>query len=200
MNVDALQTPRLNLLPLNLDHIDAILEWANDPAVTGHSHFWRQPSDRKRVARFILEHEDDPSCAYWAAFGRTEGVAPEEASVGYVGNVFLFHLNRDYHHGQIGITIKQAAWNRGYAQEMMPAALRYGYRQLGMNKIYLQVFTTNTRALGLYRKLGFQDEGVLRAHYYVNGTYHDMHSLSLLRSEFEERYEKEGSLPTKPLP
>lgn len=187
MNVPSLQTPRLRLVPLNLDHTDAILEWANDPDVTGNSNFWRQPSDRKRVARFILEHEDDHACAYWAAFVR-EDAEPEERAVGYVGNVFLFHINRDYHHCQIGITIKRAAWNRGYAQEMMPAALRYGYQTLGLNKVYLQVFTTNTKAIHLYQKLGFREEGVLRAHYFVNGTYHDMLSLSMLRAEFEEKY------------
>jgi RimJ/RimL family protein N-acetyltransferase len=183
MNAREILTARLRLTPLNLDHIDAILEWANDPAVTGNSHFWRQPSDRRRIARFILEHEDDPACCYFAAFVR-KTAPPEEQQIGYVGNVFLFHINNDYHHAQIGITIKQAAWNRGYAQEMMPAVMRFGFEELGLNKIYLQVFTTNAKALALYRKLGFKEEGVLREHYFVGGAYHDMVSLSILRSEF----------------
>jgi RimJ/RimL family protein N-acetyltransferase len=179
-----LLTPRLRLTPLGLDHIDAILEWANDPAVSGNSHFWRQHSDRRRVARFILEHEDDPCCAYFAAFVRDDVADSEERAIGYVGNVFLMHINRDYFHCQIGITIKQAAWNHGYAQEMMPALLGFAFDELGMNKVYLQVFATNTKALGLYRKLGFKDEGVLRAHYFVNDAFHDMVSLSILREEF----------------
>ena len=180
MNTKEILTPRLRLTPLNLDHIDAILEWANDPAVTGNSHFWRQPSDRKRVARFILEHEDDPDCAYFAAFVRDDS---PESSIGYVGNVFLFQINRTHRHCQAGITIKQAAWNRGYAQELLPALVRFAFDDLEMNKVFLQVFTTNTKALSLYRKLGFKDEGVLRAHYFVNGSFHDMVSLSMLRDE-----------------
>src|SRR5262249_27246488 len=67
-----LQTRRLRLTPLNLDHVDAILEWANDPAVTGNSQFFRGPSDRKRIARFILELEDDPDRASDAAFARDD--------------------------------------------------------------------------------------------------------------------------------
>jgi diamine N-acetyltransferase len=182
VNTHEILTLRLRLTPLNLDHVDAILEWANDPAVTGNSHFWRQPSDRERVARFVLEHEDAVDCVYFAAFVRSDGPAEEQA-IGYVGNVFLFHLDRIHHHGQIGITLKQAAWNHGYAQELLRAALRYGFAELGMNKIYLQVFTTNTKARHLYAKLGFKEEGVLRAHYFVNGAYHNMVSMSILREE-----------------
>jgi RimJ/RimL family protein N-acetyltransferase len=174
-------TPRLRMTPLSLDHVDAILEWANDPAVTGNSHFWRQPSDRKRVARFILEREDDAESAYFAAFVRDDC---EERGIGYVGNVFLFQINRIHNHCQLGITLKQAAWNHGYAQELIPAVLRFAFADLGMNKVYLEVFTTNSKAVRLYQKLCFQEEGVLRAHYFVNGTYHDMYSMSLLRDEF----------------
>lgn len=178
----AIETPRLRMVPLNLDHIDAILEWANDPAVTGNSNFWRQPSDRKRVARFILEHEDKPDCAYFAAFTREDCA---ERAVGYVGNVFLFQINADYHHAQAGITLKQAAWSHGFAQELMPALLRFGFTELNLNKVYLQIFTTNTKGLHLWTKLGFRIEGTLRAHYFVNDQYHDMYSLSLLRHEFQ---------------
>jgi diamine N-acetyltransferase len=176
-----LLTRRLRLTPLNLDHVDAILEWANDPAVTGNSEFFREPSDRKRIARFILEHEDDPDCAYYAAFVRDDC---DERAIGYVGNIFLFRINRKHRHCQVGITIKQAAWNHGYAQELLPAVLRFGFDELGLNKVYLEVFTTNTKAANLYRKLGFREEGVLRAHYFVNGAYHDMYSMSILRDEF----------------
>jgi len=176
-----LLTRRLRLTPLNLDHIDAILEWANDAAVTGNSQFWREPSDRKRVARFILEREDDPDSVYFAAFVRDDCT---ERAIGYVGNVFLIHLNRSHRRCQVGITLKQAAWNHGYAQELLPALLGYAFGDLEMHKVSLQVFTTNTKAVQLYTKLGFQTEGVLRAHYWVQDAYHDMFSMSLLRGEY----------------
>ena len=168
-------TRRLRMVPLDLDHVDAILEWANDPAVVGNSQFFREPSDRKRIARFILEHETADDCAYFAAFTR-EG---EE----YVGNVFLLHINRLHRHAQAGITIKQAAWNRGYAKELMRAVLEFAFTDLDLNKAYLQIFTTNEKGLQLWTKVGFQIEGVLRQHYFVNGEFHDMYSMSILRAE-----------------
>jgi RimJ/RimL family protein N-acetyltransferase len=176
-------TKRLRMVPLDLDHVDAVLEWANDPAVTGNSQFFREPSDRKRIARFVLEHLDSPDCAYFAAFARDDC---EDREVGYVGNVFLIHVNRTHRHAQAGITIKQAAWNRGYAKELMPALLRFGFDRLGLNKVYLQIFTTNEKGLRLWTRLGFTQEGVLRQHYFVNDAYHDMYSMSILRDELRD--------------
>lgn len=180
LNGKTLLTPRLRMVPLDLDHVDAILEWANDEAVVANSQFFREPSDRKRIARFILEHETAEDCAYFAAFGRDD---VEDSGAGYVGNVFLIHINRLHHHAQAGITIKQAAWNRGYAKELMRAIVDFGFEELGLNKVYLQIFTTNEKGLHLWTKIGFTVEGVLRQHYLVNGEYHDMYSLSILRGE-----------------
>jgi diamine N-acetyltransferase len=67
---------------------------------------------------------------------------------------------------------------------LRPALLGYAFHDLGLNKVYLQVFTTNTKARRLYTKLGFRTEGTLRAHYFVNGAFHDMLSMSMLREEF----------------
>ena len=167
-------TERLRMVPLDLDHVDAILEWANDPAVTGNSQFFREPSDRKRIARFILEHETSEECAYFAAFVR-EG--------DYVGNVFLINMNRTHRHAQAGITLKQAAWNHGYAKELMRALVSFAFEDLDLNKVYLQVFTTNEKGLKLWTKVGFTVEGVLRQHYFVNGAFHDMYSMSMLRED-----------------
>jgi RimJ/RimL family protein N-acetyltransferase len=172
---------RLRLVPLSFDHVDAVLEWANDPAVVGNSQFFREHSDRRRIARFILEHEDDESCAYFAAFVRDDVPGSE---LGYVGNVFLININRNHAHCQAGITLKQAAWNRGYAKELMSAILRFAFDDLGMNKVYIQLFTSNEKGLRLWTKMGFQVEGTLRAHYLLDGTFHDMVSLSLLGAEW----------------
>lgn len=173
-------TDRLRLVPLDLDHVDAILEWANDSAVTGNSQFFREPSDRKRIARFILEHETAEDCAYFASFVRDDVV---DADIGYVGNAFLLHINRLHRHAQAGITIKQAAWNRGYAKELMRALISFAFEDLELNKVYVQIFTTNDKGHHMWTKLGFEVEGVLRQHYFVNGEYHDMYSLSVLKGD-----------------
>ena len=63
------------------------------------------------------------------------------------------------------------------------ALVAYAFDDLDLNKVYLQVFTTNEKGLKLWTKVGFKVEGVLRQHYFVNGAFHDMYSMSMLRAE-----------------
>ena len=44
---------------------------------------------------------------------------------------------------------------------MMEMAIDWG-RAVGLAKLTLRVFPDNERAIGLYRSLGFQDEGLVR--------------------------------------
>ena len=43
-----------------------------------------------------------------------------------------------------------------------------------MKKIYLNVFSDNTRAIHTYKKIGFIEEGILKNHNYINGVYKDV--------------------------
>jgi len=49
------------------------------------------------------------------------------------------------------------------------------------------VLPHNARAHQIYRDLGFCEEGRLRQRFYKDGAYHDLISMSLLRSEWESR-------------
>ena len=53
--------------------------------------------------------------------------------------------------------------------------------------IYLTVLPINPRAQAIYEKLGFASEGTLRHRIYRDGDYHDLISMSLLRSEWDDR-------------
>jgi RimJ/RimL family protein N-acetyltransferase len=44
-------------------------------------------------------------------------------------------------------------------------------RKIGVTKLHLGVFSTNLRAMNLYKAMGFEVEGVLRNQYLINGVY-----------------------------
>lgn len=78
---------------------------------------------------------------------------------------------------------------KGYGKEAMLAIMGYCFDQLGLERLYLDHYTGNPAAY-LYLSLGFQYEGVLRKNCRKNGVLYDVHLMSMLRDEYEERYGK----------
>ncbi|HEX2051885.1 MAG TPA: GNAT family protein [Actinomycetota bacterium] len=65
---------------------------------------------------------------------------------------------------ELGMCIVAAARGRGGGRALMEACLEWA-RANGAYKIALQVWPHNERAIALYRKFGFEQEGYLRKHW-----------------------------------
>ena len=106
----------------------------------------------------------------------------------------------------IGIGLSdRSAWGKGYAKEAMLLVLRYMFHERRYQKCNIGVYAFNDRAIGLYRRLGFQDEGRIRRNYFSAGSYHDEMLLGMTREEFEAHYPEwcvaiEGTEHTVTLP
>jgi RimJ/RimL family protein N-acetyltransferase len=75
-------------------------------------------------------------------------------------------------------------WNKGYGTEAMQLVLQHGFQTLNLNRIMLEVYTTNPRAIRCYEKVGFVHEGCKRQGMYKNGVYIDVLLMSVLRQEW----------------
>ena len=60
------------------------------------------------------------------------------------------------------------------------------FESLNLHKISLEVLATNTRAINLYKKLGFVEEGRKRDEVLKNGVYVDSVIMSILKDEYEK--------------
>ena len=89
---------------------------------------------------------------------------------------------------QLGLGLPNARWGKGDAKEAMLLVLRDMFHERRYQKCNIEVYDFNTRALALYHRLGFQDEGCLRRNYFTNGEYHDEIILGMTREEFDARY------------
>lgn len=74
------------------------------------------------------------------------GVAPDEANSGDVA-IIVANQNR----------------GAGVGRLLMETAIDWG-RAVGLSRLHLGVFSSNDRAIALYRSLGFVDDGVRSAH------------------------------------
>lgn len=77
-----------------------------------------------------------------------------------IGNGGLVNLDRGTGTAQFRITIGNMDYiGKGYGKESTVLILRHGFGALGLGKISLRVLSGNTRALGLYEKVGFERRG-----------------------------------------
>lgn len=79
-------------------------------------------------------------------------------------------------------------FNKGYGSEAMTLALNYGFGMHNLNRIELDVYSFNERAINVYEKIGFKKEGILREKLYYNHKYYDAVVMSILKREFQEKY------------
>jgi len=69
--------------------------------------------------------------------------------------------------------------------ESIQLALRYAFCELNLHGLHLTVIDYNERAIALYKKMGFQHEGVFRQFGWRDGKRYDMHLYGILRPEWE---------------
>ena len=91
--------------------------------------------------------------------------------VGYVfGNIFT--ANRKKHCMNLAIAILQEYTDKGYGTKLMNTIEEYAINN-GITRLELEVAKTNKVAISLYQKTGFEEEGIKRNAFLVNGKYED---------------------------
>ena len=62
----------------------------------------------------------------------------------------------------LGLGVVQNWWGNGVGKRLMELSIHWAEQHSTLRKLNLQVYHTNDRAIGLYLRLGFQQEGRLR--------------------------------------
>jgi RimJ/RimL family protein N-acetyltransferase len=78
-----------------------------------------------------------------------------------------------------------SARGKGVADEASRLLLRFAFDTLGLHRVFLQVDTVNERAIRLYQRLGFKQEGVMRQVAFLDGAFVDRILFSILVDEFK---------------
>ena len=86
----------------------------------------------------------------------------------------------------IGADISPEYKGRGYATPAYKLFIPFLFKTYNLNKISLEVLSTNTIAKNLYNKLGFVEEGTKRQDVYKKGKFVDSIIMSILKTELEQ--------------
>lgn len=109
-----------------------------------------------------------------------------------VGTVGLHEYDEHNHNGRIGrLIFREEDRTHGYGAEAEELLLAWAFLNLAVHKVYARLLWDNTDGQAHYLKLGFKVEGRMREEYHLDGTFHDMTLMSILKREWEARRAKE---------
>jgi RimJ/RimL family protein N-acetyltransferase len=132
------------------------MAWRRDEELRRGALWSDAPFGIREAHRWLLAVSDgvDPSRLTLAVELRASGRL--------VGLTNLTRIDRRSGTAYFGVVIgEKDCWGQGVAQETLTQVLRRG-AALGLRKILLEVAGDNPRAIALYRRAGFEIEGVLR--------------------------------------
>jgi RimJ/RimL family protein N-acetyltransferase len=75
-------------------------------------------------------------------------------------------------------------WGQGYGTEALTLLLNYAFQELNLHRVSLRVFSFNEKAIHLYKKLEFKEEGAGRQSLFRFGKWHDMIHMGILQGEY----------------
>ncbi len=80
-------------------------------------------------------------------------------------------------------------WGKGYGADALRILMRYAFTELDLHRLSLSVFEYNRRAIRLYEKLGFRNEGRKRQFFQREGRRWDLVFMGMVKPEWEKLYE-----------
>lgn len=166
---------KVRLRPFRNDDWQITLQWRNDKTLThsilSHPFPVTELLEREWFDN-ILKDKSNRSIYFGIEF-----IAKKEL-IGYVSLININWIDRICH---FGILIGNDEYRGvGIGSEAMTIIINYAFNILNLRKITLQVVEGN-KAMNLYKKVGFKQEGKLEKHHYYNGNYYDVYILSLIR-------------------
>jgi len=178
MNSDIFSGKHVRLVPLDPDlDVDILVKWSHN-------------SEYNRLANSVpsqiwnakLEHdwiEKELDRGYYFTIRMTDDDR-------VVGELELDGIDPVARNGWVGIGIGAPEdWGKGYGGEALQLLCSFAFAELNLNRLSLNVFAYNTRALRCYARLGFIEEGRERESIRRDGQRWDVIYMGLLRSEWE---------------
>ena len=171
----------VRLRALRMTDLGMINIFHNDEEINaltgGRKRFVSAEYDEQWLKDKMLNNENQVYC----------GIAIDSL-IGYtsLNNIDLVNRHADWG----GIIIQQAMRGKGYGTQAALQMLKYGFHELGLEKISGQWLMQNMVSITMAKMIGFVQEGILRRDRFKNNQWYDMLIMSLLKEEFEIKYKE----------
>ncbi len=161
--------------------------WFNDPVVM-HGWGWSAPARSSHDVTLQVESW----LAEESTLGRPAALVAETLDGNAVGLVVLRVERPEARALELSMLIDSDRWGEGFGADVLQTLLDACFDGWGVHRIGVRVEEDNVRAVALYRRHGFREEGRLREAAFRDGRHADILLFSLLAPEWRAR---QASLP-----
>jgi RimJ/RimL family protein N-acetyltransferase len=173
------ELPKVHIRELTLEDVEDRYQWCLDKEVTKHLNMPEKypPFNREETQSWI------EMCINKTNGYEQKAIVTEDGK--HIGWVDLKNIDKMNSHAELGIAIgDKKYWGKGFGLAAMKEMLIWGFKELGLNKIWLRVEVDNDKAIKSYIRMGYVEEGVLRQDRFRNGEFVDRLRMSILKQEF----------------
>lgn len=164
----------------NLEEKDApgMLEWMTDSEISQYFKFPREGLSIEKAVEFIRASDE------LRKSGKTFHYAIVDKNDEYLGTISLKNVDRDNLNAEYAISLRKVAQGQNIAKEATLALFDIAFRQMKLQKVYLNVYAHNQRAIRFYEKMGFLLEGKSLKHIKKDDRFHDLCWFALQREMY----------------
>ena len=161
-----LTTERLLLRSFTPGDVEAVHAYAGDPEVCRYTDWGPNTPAQSQsfidemCAASLMQH---PASLTWAVTlgGNVVGACSVSVS------------SAEHRRGVMGYVLARAHWGKGYATEAAAAVLRFAREDLALERVEATCRPGNAAWQRVLRKIGMQQEGLLRSHMLIRGRRED---------------------------
>ncbi|HAZ10623.1 MAG TPA: N-acetyltransferase [Candidatus Omnitrophica bacterium] len=170
------------LAALERGDLKQLLEWRNMPEMRKHFREYREINLELQDKWYNESVCSNPSTLMFGIRRLSDNELLGCCGLVYMHPVYK-HADLSLYIGWNGVYID----NKGYSLEACELLFDYGFNDLGLNKIWTEIYVFDTLKKNLYDSLGMSVDGVLRQNCFYNGKFWDSWVLSILGKEWRKR-------------
>jgi RimJ/RimL family protein N-acetyltransferase len=170
---------KIYLSAIEREDLVTLLKWRNLEAFKKNFREYRELNREQQEKWYQSKVLNDP-CTLMFSVKRAE----DDLLLGCCG---LCYINWIHRHADLSLYIgylESYIDEEGYAKESCRLLFDYGFHELGLNKIWTEIYEFDHKKRKLLDSLGFIVDGSLRENYYYEGRWWNSIVLSLLNKEF----------------
>lgn len=179
-NRRTLTTERLDLRPFYMEDAAFVYNICCEKEIAKFARSIPHPYLLTHAENWIQQH-----VGFWAE-GKAAVFAICLKETGKLLGAVGLEINSEDENAELGYWIDKKRWGQGFCTEAAAEAMRFGFEELSLNRIFAHYMTINPASGRVMEKIGMKPEGLLPKHVRKWGEFFDIALYGLVKSDYEK--------------